>query len=143
VIATLFLLSMSFVFHMMARDWIARNVMLRLDTAAIFVLIASTFTVIHGVLFTDWRRWGIISLLWLTSIIGIAIRSVFYHDIPKIVGDLAFLAIGWMCRRFIPTPLWIEKIRALRLVPWQVLILGLVRGRESFAGTALRVLKHK
>lgn len=96
VLATLFLLSMSFVYHMMGRDWLARDVMLRLDTAAIFVLIASTFTVIHGILFTDWRRWGMLALLWIITATGISIRSVFFHSIPKLVGDGIFLAIGWI-----------------------------------------------
>ena len=96
VLATLFLLSMSFVYHMMGLDGVARDVMLRLDTAAIFVLIASTFTVIHGILFADWRRWAMILAVWAISIPGIVLRTIFYHSIPKILGDLIFLAIGWI-----------------------------------------------
>jgi len=96
VLATLFLLTMSFVYHMMGRDWVAREVMLRLDTAAIFTLIASTFTVMHGILFRDWRRWGIIVLLWTITIIGISLRTIFFNSIPKLVGDGIFLTIGWI-----------------------------------------------
>ncbi len=96
VLATLFLLSMSFVYHMMGRDWVAREVMLRMDTAAIFTLIASTFTVIHGILFKDWRRWAIISLLWLITIAGITLRTIFFNSIPGLVGDSIFLLIGWI-----------------------------------------------
>ncbi len=94
--ATLFLLSMSFVFHMMAVGGIARDVMLRLDVAAIFVLIASTFTVIHGILFDDWRRWSVIVILWTITIVGVTLRTIFFHSIPAILGDGIFLLMGWI-----------------------------------------------
>lgn len=95
-VATLFLLSMSFVFHMLAVDGTARAVMLRLDVAAIFVLIASTFTVIHGILFSGWRRWVIILLLWTIAVVGITLRTIFFNSIPSFVGDGIFLLMGWL-----------------------------------------------
>ena len=94
--ATLLLLSMSFVYHMMGREWVARKVMLRLDVAAIFVLIASTFTAVHGLLFKDWRRWVIIALLWVITIPCIVIRSIYFEQIPRFAGSMIFLAIGWI-----------------------------------------------
>ena len=95
-VATLFLLSMSFVFHLLAVGGTAREVLLRLDVAAIFVLIASTFTVIHGILFQGWRRWAIILLLWTIAIVGITLRTIFFHSIPSYVGDGIFLLMGWI-----------------------------------------------
>ena len=95
-VATLFLLSMSFVFHMMAIGGTARDVMLRLDVAAIFVLIASTFTVIHGILFSGWRRWTIILVLWIIAVTGITLRTIFFHSIPSWLGDGIFLLMGWI-----------------------------------------------
>ena len=67
-VATLFMLSMSFVYHMMAVGGTARDVMLRLDVAAIFLLIAGTFTPIHGILFTGWKRSGILAMLWTIAL---------------------------------------------------------------------------
>ncbi len=96
VLATLFLLSMSFVYHMMTVDGTARAVMLRLDVAAIFVMIASTFTVIHGILFHGWRRWLIILLLWTITITGVTLRTIFFDSIPSVVGDGIFLLMGWI-----------------------------------------------
>lgn len=96
VIATLFLLSMSFVFHMLAVDGRARQVLLRLDVAAIFALIASTFTVIHGILFTGWKRTVPILLLWTIAITGITLRTIFFDSIPSIIGDGIFLLMGWI-----------------------------------------------
>jgi channel protein (hemolysin III family) len=94
--AALFLLSMSFVFHMMAVGSTTRAVMLRLDVAAIFVMIASTFTVIHGILFTGWRRWSVIALIWTIGIVGVTLRTIFFHSIPSYVGDGIFLLMGWI-----------------------------------------------
>jgi channel protein (hemolysin III family) len=95
-VATLLMLSMSFVYHMMGVGSTARDVMLRLDVASIFVLIASTFTVIHGLLFTGWERWKIPLFLWLIVIVGVTLRSIFFHSIPSIIGDGIFLVMGWL-----------------------------------------------
>ena len=96
VFATLALLSMSFVYHMQGLGTTARAVMLRLDVAAIFVLIASTFTAIHGLVFTGWKRWAMIGLLWTISAIGITLRTVFFDSIPSVIGDGIFLLMGWL-----------------------------------------------
>ena len=95
-LAALFLLSISSVYHMMVVGGTARGVMLRLDIAAIFVMIASTFTVMHGILFTGWRRWAIVSLLWLITVVGVTLRIVFFEQIPGYVGDAIFLLMGWI-----------------------------------------------
>ena len=95
-LAALFLLSISSVYHMMVLGGTARGVMLRLDIAAIFVLIASTFTVIHGILFTGWQRWAIVSLLWTITAVGVTLRIVFFESIPGNVGDGIFLLMGWI-----------------------------------------------
>ena len=95
-VSTLLMLTMSFVFHMMSVGSVARDVMLRLDVAAIFVMIASTFTVIHGILFNGWKRWGIIGLLWTITVVGVTIRTIFFHSIPSFLGDGIFLLMGWV-----------------------------------------------
>jgi channel protein (hemolysin III family) len=96
VIAALLLLSMSFVFHMMAVGGTARAVMLRLDIAAIFVLIASTISAFHGILFQGWKRWGVVAAIWTIAIVGITLRTIFFRSIPPIVGDGIFLLMGWI-----------------------------------------------
>lgn len=95
-VATLFMLSMSFVYHMMAVGGTARDVMLRLDVASIFVLIASTFTVIHGLLFKGGKRWWIPGGLWSIVVVGVTIRTIFFHSIPSVLGDGIFLLMGWL-----------------------------------------------
>lgn len=70
--------------------------MIRLDVAAIFLLIAGTFTPVHGVLFQGWKRWGILSLLWTIAITGITLRTIFFNSLPLIWGTSIFLLMGWI-----------------------------------------------
>src|SRR5262245_46256180 len=62
-LAAIILLSMSGTFHMLQHGR-ARDVLQRLDHAAIFVLIAATFTPIHSILFRGRWRWGMLTLIW-------------------------------------------------------------------------------
>ena len=96
VVASLFCLSMSFVYHMVPLGGTARAVMLRLDVAAIFVLIASTFTVIHGIAFRGWRCWAIVGLLWGIAAVGIPLRMVFFDSVSHVAGNGIFLLMGWV-----------------------------------------------
>jgi len=95
-VAVLLSLSLSFVYHMMAVGGTARAVMLRLDVAAIFILIASTFTTMHGILFVGWKRWGMILLLWVIAVTGLTLRTIFFDSIPPVIGDGIFLVMGWV-----------------------------------------------
>jgi len=95
-VAVLLSLSLSFVYHMMAVGGTARAIMLRLDVAAIFILIASTFTAMHGILFVGWKRWGMILLLWVIAITGLTLRTIFFDRIPPVIGDGIFLLMGWV-----------------------------------------------
>lgn len=95
-VSVVLLLTMSFVYHMMSVNSTARTVMRCLDIAAIFVLIASTFTVFHGVLFSGWKRWGILVPMWIIAITGITLRSVFYDSVPDWMGIGIFLLMGWI-----------------------------------------------
>src|SRR5688572_381784 len=52
----LFLMSAGY--HMAIPGGTAQRVMERLDHAAIFLLIAGSFTPLHGLLFHGWLRWG-------------------------------------------------------------------------------------
>lgn len=94
-IACVFLLSMSAVFHMMVRGGTASRVMERLDHGAIFVLIAGTFTGVHGVLFRGWMRWGPIAFVWTVAAACITLKTVFFESLPEWVGFTFYIALGW------------------------------------------------
>lgn len=94
--AVLQLLSMSFVYHMFEPGYTTRAVMVRLDVSAIFILIAATFSSIHGMLFTGWKRWGILALIWTIAVTGLTLRVIFFDSVPSAVGIAIFLAMGWI-----------------------------------------------
>src|SRR5262249_14527529 len=56
-ISVVLLLTMSGIYHMLVRGSAAHRVFDRLDHGAILVLIAGSFTPIHGILFRGWQRW--------------------------------------------------------------------------------------
>lgn len=93
--STVFLLSMSGVFHLLEPGGTGRMVLQRLDHAGIFLLIAGTFTPIHGILFRGWWRWGMLLLIWGVAITSITLKSIFFNDIPEWFGLILYLGLGW------------------------------------------------
>lgn len=96
VLATVFLLAMSGVFHLLPRGTVARAVVQRLDHAGIFALIAGTFTPAHVMLFRGWRRWLPVVLVWTAAIVGITLKTIFFNDIPEGLGLSFYLGLGWI-----------------------------------------------
>lgn len=90
------LLSMSGVFHLLANGTTGRAVLQRLDHACIFVLIAGTFTAVHGILFRGWLRWGIITFVWVVTATAIPLKTVFFEDMPEWLGLTLYLAFPWI-----------------------------------------------
>jgi channel protein (hemolysin III family) len=91
-----FLLSMSGVYHLLELDGTPRAVLQRLDHAAIFVLIAGTFTAAHGILFRGPWRWGMLILIWSAAITGITLKTVFFETVPEFLGLSLYLVLGWI-----------------------------------------------
>jgi len=93
---SILLLSMSGVYHMLSEGSTARNVLGRLDYAAIFALIAGTHTPVQGLFFRGLARWGVLAIMWLIAATGITLFSVFYHSLPRGLGTSVFLFMGWI-----------------------------------------------
>lgn len=96
IFSCVFLLSMSGVFHLLQPGGAGREVLQRLDHAAIFVLIAGTFTPLHMMLFKGWRRWGILLLVWTLAITGLTLKTIFFHQMPEWLGLTFYLGMGWL-----------------------------------------------
>ena len=96
IFSVVFLLSMSGVFHLLEPGGDARSVMRRLDHAAIFILIAGSFTPMHFLLFTDWRRWSVLAVVWTIGISGIILKTIFFNELPEWVGLTLYLSMGWI-----------------------------------------------
>ena len=94
--AVVFLLAMSGVFHLLTPGSNGRYVLQILDHAAIFILIAATFTPIHVLQFKGFMRWGILLLVWGTAIMGITLKSIYFEDVPEILSLTLYLGLGWL-----------------------------------------------
>lgn len=89
-----FLFAMSGVYHMLAPGG-GRAVLLRLDHAAIFVLIAGTFTPMHLIAFRGPARWVPLMMLWAFAAAAIGLKTVYFSTLSEGVGLAAYLGMGW------------------------------------------------
>jgi channel protein (hemolysin III family) len=90
------LLLTSAVYHLLDTSGTAHAVFQRLDHAAIFLVIAGTFTPIHCILFTGFLRWGFLLIVWILAISGLVLKTVFFTTIPEWLGLSFYLGLGWM-----------------------------------------------
>ncbi|WP_455205888.1 PAQR family membrane homeostasis protein TrhA [Kaarinaea lacus] len=95
VFGVTFALSMSGVFHLLTPGTVGKQVLQVLDHAAIFFLIAATYTPIHVIIFRGFMRWGVLTLVWVFAISGITLKSIFFNDIPEWLGLSLYLGLGW------------------------------------------------
>lgn len=96
VFSVIFLLSMSGVFHLLEPGTSGREVLQRLDHAGIFILIAGTFTPIHIILFHGFWSWGFLLLIWLLAIVGLTLKTVYFHEMAEWIGLSIYIGLGWM-----------------------------------------------
>jgi len=96
VFSCVFLLSMSGVFHLLEPLGSARDVLQRLDHAGIFILIAGTFTAVHGILFKGIWRWGMLLMIWTVAITSITLKTIYFHDLSEWLGLSLYLGMGWL-----------------------------------------------
>jgi len=95
VFGTVFLLSMSGVYHLLGYGGSGRYVLQHLDHAAIWVMISGTFTPLHLMLFEGWKRWGILLIIWAVAINGVVFKTIFFDDFPEWLGLVLYLGMGW------------------------------------------------
>jgi channel protein (hemolysin III family) len=90
------LMAISGVYHLLAPGGAGRDVMLRLDHAAIFVLIAGTFTPVHSILFHGRWRWEPIIVFWAVTAAAVTLKTVFFNSTPEWLGLTLYLCLGWV-----------------------------------------------
>ncbi|MEM7184457.1 MAG: hemolysin III family protein [Spirochaetota bacterium] len=96
IFSVFFMFSISGVYHLLQPGGTPRAVLQRLDHAGIFLLIAATFTPVHGILFTGFKKWGIISIIWVYAATAIALKSIFFASIPEWLSLTLYLTMGWI-----------------------------------------------
>lgn len=96
VCSCVLLLSISGVYHLLPRGGMAHRIFARLDHAAIFVLIAGSFTAIHTVAFTGFGRWGVITMVWVGTGAIVTLKTVFFDSIGELSGLMMYFGFSWM-----------------------------------------------
>ena len=142
------LLSLSGVYHLLSPGTAGREVLMRLDHAAIFVLIAGSFTPVHMILLRDRWQWHLLAWIWAAAIAGLALKTVYFDAMPAWLGLLMYLALGWLGListvaialrsgvRFILPLVWGALAytggAVVDFLDWPVLVAGVVGPHELF-----------
>ena len=148
VFSCVLLLSLSGVYHLLTPETAARGVLLRLDHAAIFVLIAGSFTPVHVILLRDRWQWHLLAWIWAAAIAGLTLKTVYFDSMPIWLGLLMYLGLGWLGListialarrfgvRFVLPLVWGALAYTIGAVAeflaWPVLVRGIVGPHEVF-----------
>lgn len=108
------LLTVSGIYHTLPHDTPARALLQRCDHAAIFALIAGTFTAGHAILFRGIWRWGMITLIWTLAAVGILLKTVFFEHVSEALGLAFYLGMGWIGL--------LSGFKVLRVYGWPLLL---------------------
>jgi hemolysin III len=68
----------------------------KLDHAAIYLLIAGTYTPVCFNMLDGFWKWGMLSTVWSLAIIGIGVKVFIIHA-PRWVTAGIYLLMGWLC----------------------------------------------
>ena len=148
VASCVLLLSLSGVYHLLTPLTAARSVLLRLDHAAIFVLIAGSFTPVHAMLLRErWQQY-LLAGIWSAAITGLVLKTAFFDAMPPWLGLLMYLGLGWLGListialarrfglRFVLPLVWgalAYTVGALAdFLRWPVLVAGVIGPHEIF-----------
>lgn len=68
----------------------------KVDHAAIYLLIAGTYTPFCVIAFDGFWRWGLLSIIWGLAVVGIAVK-VFVIRAPRWLTAGVYIIMGWLC----------------------------------------------
>lgn len=92
----IFLFSASATYHMVQVKAKSLEIFRKVDHAAIYCLIAGTYTPFCVLAFSGFWKWGLLSIIWSLALIGIIVK-VFYIRAPRWLNAGIYLLMGWLC----------------------------------------------
>lgn len=95
-VSLVFLFSASATYHMVQVKDKVLEVFRKVDHAAIYCLIAGTYTPFCVNAFYGFWKWGMLSIIWSLAVIGIIVK-VFYIRAPRWLNAGIYLIMGWIC----------------------------------------------
>lgn len=94
-LSLIFLFSASATYHMVQVKDKALEIFRKVDHAAIYVLIAGTYTPFCVNAFEGFFKWGMLSVIWSLAVIGIIVK-VFYIKAPRWLNAGIYVIMGWL-----------------------------------------------
>lgn len=93
-LSLIFLFSASATYHMVRVKDKALEIFRKLDHAAIYILIAGTYTPFCINAFEGFWKWGMLSIIWSLAIIGVIVK-IFYIRAPRWLNAGIYVIMGW------------------------------------------------
>jgi hemolysin III len=87
--------SASATYHMVQVKDKVLEIFRKVDHAAIYFLIAGTYTPFCVNAFTGFWKWGMLSLIWSLAAIGITVK-IFYIRAPRWLNAGIYVIMGWL-----------------------------------------------
>ena len=95
-ISLILLFSASATYHMVRVKEKTLEIFRKVDHAAIYLLIAGTYTPFCLNAFSSFWKWGLLSIIWSLALIGIIVK-IFYIRAPRGLNAGIYLVMGWLC----------------------------------------------
>ncbi|HNA89330.1 MAG TPA: hemolysin III family protein [Anaerolineales bacterium] len=94
-LSLIFMFSASATYHMVRVKDKALEIFRKVDHAAIYTLIAGTYTPFCINAFEGFWKWGMLSIIWSLAIIGIIVK-IFYIRAPRWLNAGIYVIMGWL-----------------------------------------------
>jgi hemolysin III len=94
-LSLIFMFSASAIYHMVRVKERALEIFRKVDHAAIYCLIAGTYTPFCINAFEGFWKWGLLGIIWTLALIGIVVK-VFYIRAPRWLNAGIYLVMGWL-----------------------------------------------
>lgn len=94
-VSLIFLFSASATYHMVQVKDKALEVFRKVDHAAIYVLIAGTYTPFCVNAFDGFWKWGMLSIIWSLAAVGIIVK-IFIIRAPRWLNAGIYIVMGWL-----------------------------------------------
>lgn len=91
----IFLFSASATYHMVQVKERVLEIFRKVDHAAIYCLIAGTYTPFCVNAFDGFWKWGVLSIIWSLAVIGIIVK-IFYIHAPRWLNAGIYVIMGWL-----------------------------------------------
>ena len=94
-VTVILLFSASATYHLVKAKPGVLEILRKFDHAAIYLLIAGSYTPVCYNMFTGFWKWGLLAIIWSFAIVGVAIK-IFIIKAPRWTTAGVYIVMGWM-----------------------------------------------